>query len=130
VTGAEGGGVEAPEAGPLPTRVLRRHELLVEPINDLPQAERGGFLRTAFKGLEAGTFRTTLVVMPVGQCSPPRLSEIEHIIVVLEGAFEFRVGGERDHLEPLDQIFVPVGVQWEYRNAVLGQSSFLSITGP
>jgi quercetin dioxygenase-like cupin family protein len=115
--------------GILPTRVLRRHDLLVEPINDLPRAEQGGFLRTAYKGLEAGTFRTTLVVVPLGQCSPPRLSEIEHIIVVLEGALEFRVDDVRYRLEALDQIFVPVGVHWEYRNAVLAVSSFISVTG-
>jgi quercetin dioxygenase-like cupin family protein len=113
-----------------PTQILTKDELLLEPINDLPGAERGGSIRTAFKGLVAGTFKTNFVVMPVGQCSPPRTSEIEHIIVVLEGAFEFRVDSERHRLEVLDQIFVPVGVTWEYRNATLGQSTFLSITGP
>lgn len=81
-------------------------------------------------GLSAGTFKTTLVVMPVGQASPPRDSEIEHIIVVLEGAFEFRVGDEAYQLGLLDQLFVPVGVRWEYRNTSPDQSTFLSITGP
>ena len=37
-------------------------------------------MRTAFQGLVAGTFKTTLVVMPMGQCSPARESDIEHII--------------------------------------------------
>ena len=87
-------------------------------------------MRTAFQGLVAGTFKTTLVVMPMGQCSPARESDIEHIIVVLDGAFEFLVDDETYRLAPLDEIFVPVGVRWEYRNATLGQSSFLSITGP
>jgi quercetin dioxygenase-like cupin family protein len=110
--------------------VLTERQLLLEPINDLPGAERGGSLRTAYAGLRAGAFKTTLVVMPPGQCSPPRPSEIEHIIIVLDGAFEFRVDDQSHCLERLDQIFVPIGVNWEYRNAVLAQSSFLSITGP
>jgi quercetin dioxygenase-like cupin family protein len=49
---------------------------------------------------------------------------------VLEGAFLFIVDGVEYHVEELDQIFVPVGVRWEYLNASLGQSMFLSMVGP
>lgn len=113
-----------------PTEVLTKQEMTAQPNNTLPGAEREGSLRTSFKGLTAGTFKTNLVVMPAGQCSPPRASEIEHIIYVLEGSFEFLVDGAPHLLAELDQIRVPVGVLWEYRNAALAQSVFLSITGP
>lgn len=115
---------------PQVVRVLTRAELLDHPVHDLPGAHEGGSLRVVFKGLEAGTFKSTLVVVPAGQVSPSRDSEIEHIILVLEGSFTFVVGDEEYRLEEMDQIFVPVGPRWGYRNAALRQSSFLSITGP
>jgi len=115
---------------PLPVRVLTRRELLRGMVTTLPGAETGGTLRTVYPGLEAGTFRSTLIVMPSGQRSPPRDSDIEHIILVLEGAFLFIVDSVEYHVEELDQIFVPVGVHWEYLNASLGQSMFLSMVGP
>ena len=99
-------------------------------VTTLPGAETGGTLRTVYPGLEAGTFRSTLIVMPSGQRSPARDSEIEHIILVLKGAFLFIVDGVEYHVDELDQIFVPVGVRWEYLNASLGQSMFLSMVGP
>jgi quercetin dioxygenase-like cupin family protein len=114
----------------LPVRVLTKQALIAEPIHDLPGADRGGTMRVAYKGLVAGTFRSTLIVMPTGQTSPPRDSDIEHIIVVLSGSFEFIVDEQRYLVHEMDQIFVPVGVRWEYRNAALQQSSFLSIVGP
>jgi quercetin dioxygenase-like cupin family protein len=122
-----------PEAGagtPLPVRVLTKRELLRGMVTTLPGADTGGTLRTVYPGLEAGTFRSTLVVVPSGQRSPARDSAIEHIILVLEGAFLFVVDGVEYHVEELDQIFVPVDVHWEYRNASLGQSMFLSMVGP
>lgn len=114
----------------LPVRVLTRAQLLERPTHDLPGAREGGSLRVVFKGLEAGTFKSTLVVVPTGQASPPRQSEIEHIVLVLDGSFTFAVGDDEYRLDAMDQIFVPVGPQWGYRNAALQQSSFLSITGP
>jgi quercetin dioxygenase-like cupin family protein len=123
-------GTKAGTGAPLPVRVLTKRELLRGMVTTLPGAETGGTLRTVYPGLEAGTFRSTLVVVPSGQRSPPRDSAIEHIILVLEGAFLFVVDGVEYHVEELDQIFVPVGVHWEYRNASLGQSMFLSMVGP
>jgi glyoxylate utilization-related uncharacterized protein len=117
-------------AGDHGVRILTKAELIAEPIHDLPGAERGGFMRVVYRGLAAQSFSSTLIVMPVGQRSPARMSEIEHVIVVLEGAFLFRVDGAHYRIEELGQIFVPVGVQWEYQNAALQQSSFLSIVGP
>ena len=114
----------------LPVRVMTKRDLLRGMVTTLPGAETGGTLRTVYPGLEAGTFRSTLVVVPSGQRSPARDSEIEHIILVLEGAFLFIVDGVEYHVEELDQIFVPVGVRWEYLNASLGQSMFLSMVGP
>lgn len=121
---------EAGTEAPLPVRVLTKRELLRGMVTTLPGAETGGTLRTVYPGLEAGTFRSTLVVVPSGQRSPPRDSAIEHIILVLEGAFLFVVDGVNYHVEEMDQIFVPVGVHWEYLNASLGQSMFLSMVGP
>lgn len=115
---------------PLPVRVLTKAAMLDHPVHDLPGAHEGGSLRVAFQGLEAGSFRSTLVVVPTGQVSPDRHSEIEHIIVVLDGSFTFVVDGDEFRLDEMDQIFVPVDVLWGYRNASLQQSSFLSITGP
>lgn len=115
---------------PRPVQVLTRSELVSRGVNDLPGADRGGFLRTAFPGLVAANFRSTLVVMPLGQRSPPRQSEIEHILVVLEGSFLFRIDDAEYEVGELDQIFVPIGVVWEYQNTALGQSTYLSIVGP
>ena len=115
---------------PLPVRVLTRQDLLSQPNRGLPGAERDGTVRVAYHGLRAGTFRSTLVVMPADQSSPARDSEIEHIIYVLAGAFEFVVDGQPYLVHEMDQIFVPVGVRWEYRNAAPRESTFLSITGP
>jgi quercetin dioxygenase-like cupin family protein len=120
----------ADAGAPLPVRVLTKRDLLRGMVTTLPGAETGGTLRTVYPGLEAGTFRSTLIVMPSGQRGPARDSEIEHIILVLEGAFLFIVEGVEYHVEELDQIFVPVGVRWEYLNASLGQSMFLSMVGP
>jgi quercetin dioxygenase-like cupin family protein len=131
VTEEEGDvGSTAGAGAPLPVRVLTKRDLLRGMVTTLPGAETGGTLRTVYPGLEAGTFRSTLIVMPSGQRSPARDSEIEHIILVLEGAFLFIVDGVEYHVDELDQIFVPVGVRWEYLNASLGQSMFLSMVGP
>ncbi len=127
------GGSEGTPGGhdpPRPVELLTRSGWMSRVVNDLPGAEQGGHLRSAFPGLVATTFRSTLVVMPMGQRSPPRTSEIEHIVIVLEGAFLFRVDGTEYHVDELDQLFVPVGVVWEYQNAVLTQSMFLAIVGP
>ncbi len=124
------GNAEARAGAPPPVRVLTKRELLRGMVTTLPGAETGGTLRTVYPGLEAGTFRSTLVVVPSGQRSPPRDSEIEHIILVLEGAFLFIVDGVEYHLDAMDQIFVPVGVHFEYLNASLEQSMFLSMVGP
>jgi quercetin dioxygenase-like cupin family protein len=121
---------EADAGTPLPVRVLTKRDLLRGMVTTLPGAETGGTLRTVYPGLEARTFRSTLIVVPSGQRSPARDSEIEHIILVLEGAFLFIVDGVDYQVEELDQIFVPVGVRWEYLNASLGQSMFLSMVGP
>lgn len=123
-------GMPSNVGAPPPVRVLTKRDLLRGMVTNLPGAETGGSLRTVYPGLVAGTFRSTLVVMPAGQHSPARQSQIEHIILVLEGAFLFIVDGTEYHVEELDQIFVPVGVRWEYQNASLGQSTFLSIVGP
>jgi len=110
--------------------LLTKAQLLQRAFNDLPGAEGPGCARTAYPGLEAGTFRSTLIVMPTGQRSPPRTSDIEHVIVVLEGAFSFMVDDVEYRIEQLDQLFVPVGAVWSYQNAALAQSSFLAIVGP
>jgi quercetin dioxygenase-like cupin family protein len=115
---------------PLPVQFLSKAELISRVVNDLPGGDRGGTLRSAYPGLSAGTFRSNLIVMPVGQRSPSRESDIEHIIIVLEGSFLFDIDGVKYPVNKLDQIFVPVGVTWEYQNAELGQSMFLSIVGP
>lgn len=86
--------------------------------------------RTAYFGLVAATFRSTLIVMQRGQRSPPRTSDIEHVIVGLEGAFVFTIDGVEYRVEPVDQLFVPIGVVWEYVNAVESPSAYLAIVGP
>lgn len=111
-------------------RVLTKEQLLRGVTHDLPGAVTGGTLRSAYPGLRATTFRNSLVVMPSGQRSPARESDIDHIIVVIEGAFVFTVDGVDYRVGELDQIFVPVGVHWEYQNGTVRQSSFLSFVGP
>jgi quercetin dioxygenase-like cupin family protein len=68
--------------------------------------------------------------MPEGQRSTRRASDVEHIIYVLEGSFEFDIDGTRYELGAMDQIFVPTDVSWEYRNTFAGSSTFLSVTDP
>jgi quercetin dioxygenase-like cupin family protein len=105
-------------------------ELMASANAPLPGSDMDGTRRAAYKGLVADTFKVNLVVMPQGQRSPPRESEIEHIIYVVEGSFEFNIEGAVYDIVARDQIFVPVDVRWEYRNTSDGQSTFLSITGP
>jgi len=112
-----------------PARKMTFAELMAAANPPLPGSDADGTCRTAYKGLFGGTFKTNLVVMPQGQRSPARESEIEHVIYVIEGAFEFDVGGTLHELATMDQIYVPIGVRWEYRNSFDGQSTFLSITG-
>ena len=111
-------------------RHLPAAELLRGGFTGLPGAEVPGLVRTAYPGLEATTFRSTLVVMPPAQRSPERLSDIEHVIVGLEGAFVFTVDGVEYRVEELDQLLVPIGVRWSYRNDAPTDSSYLSIVGP
>ena len=111
-------------------RVLTRAQLIRGAKHDLPGAQDEGTMRTAYPGLEAGTFKNTMITMPAGQRSPARYSEIEHIIVVIEGSFVFTVDDVDYEIHELDQIFVPVGVLWSYVNAELGQSSSFSFVGP
>ena len=111
-------------------RVMTHAELMASANPPLPGSDADGTRRTAYEGLVAGTFKVNVVVMPAGQRSPPRESEIEHIMYVLEGSFEFDVEGVVYEVGTMDQIFVPVAVRWEYRNTFAGQSTFLSITGP
>ena len=111
-------------------RILTESEWFSAPHQDLPGAKMPGTIRTAFHGLQATCFRSTLIAMPDSQCSPDRISEIEHVIVVLSGAFEFTVDGDSFRLDVLDQIYVPIGVHWSYRNVAASESRFLSIVGP
>jgi quercetin dioxygenase-like cupin family protein len=111
------------------TRVMTYAELMASVNPPLPDADVDGTRRTAYKGLVGGTFQTNLVVMPEGQRSPARESDIEHVIYVLEGSFQFDVEGTCYQVATMDQILVPVGVRWEYRNSFDGPSTFLSITG-
>jgi quercetin dioxygenase-like cupin family protein len=116
---------------PVPAvRLLTSAELLRGAFHDLPGAHEPGSVRTAYPGLAATTFRSTLVVMPVGQRSPERTSDIEHVIVGIEGAFVFTIDGVDYRLGELDQLLVPIGVRWEYRNDAPSDSTYLSIVGP
>ena len=111
-------------------RVMPHAELLASMNPPLPGSDVDGTRRTAYRGLAAGTFKTNVVVMPEGQRSPTRASDVEHVIYVLAGSFEFDVDGTCYELSTMDQIFVPVGVRWQYRNTFAGPSTFLSITNP
>lgn len=111
-------------------RVLSRDDLIRGLVSDLPGADRGGYLRSAYPGIVGTDFRSTMVVVPLGQRSTARQATFEHIIVVLEGAFLFTVDGVGYGVEQLGQILIPIGVTWGYENAELKQSSFLSITAP
>ena len=102
-------------------------ELLATANPPLPGAGTDGTRREAYRGLAGTAFATNLVVMPAGQRSPARESEVEHVIYVLEGSFEFAVEGDRYEVATMGQIFVPPGVRWEYRNSADATSTFLSV---
>lgn len=111
-------------------RVLPKPEWLSRPNPPASQAELGGHMRLAYRGLAATNSTTTLVVVPVGQSSPTHASKAEHVITVLEGAFEFDAEGEIHRLEPLDQIFLPTAMAYGFRNVALQISWFLSVLSP
>jgi quercetin dioxygenase-like cupin family protein len=111
-------------------RLLTQAELLSEPNNGLPHATEGGMMRTHFRGLMSTNVRTSLIVVPVGQCSPVHTSRIEHIVFVLEGAVEFIVDGRRHRLERMDQLYFPPGLAYEYRNVALQTSCFYNVISP
>jgi quercetin dioxygenase-like cupin family protein len=114
----------------LPVQILSKDDLIRGLVSDLPGADRDGYHRSAYPGIVGTDFRSTMVVVPLGQRSTARQATFEHIIVVLEGAFLFTVDGVGYRVEQLGQILIPIGVTWEYENAELRQSSFLSITAP
>lgn len=117
-------------SGKAAVRVLSREDLIHGLKSDLPGADRGGYLRSAYPGIVGTDFRSTMVVVPFGQRSTAREATFEHIIVILEGAFLFTVDAVGYRVEELGQILIPIGVTWGYQNAELRQSSFLSITAP
>ena len=102
-------------------------ELLASANPPLPGAAAEGTRREAYRGLAGAAFATNLVVMPAGQRSPARESEVEHVIYVLHGSFEFAVDGDRYDVATMGQILVPPGVRWEYRNSADTTSTFLSV---
>jgi quercetin dioxygenase-like cupin family protein len=68
--------------------------------------------------------------LPIGQGSPVHTSKIEHVITVLEGSVEFIVDGVHYRLEKLDQLFIPPGLPFEYRNVALQYSWFFNVISP
>ena len=120
----------ADEADRHSTRRLAAADWFAHPNNRLPFADVGGTLRTHFRGLTSTRVRTSLIVLPIGQCSPVHTSKIEHVITVLEGAVEFIVDGAHFRLEKLDQLFIPAGLAFEYRNVALQYSWFFNVISP
>ena len=111
-------------------RVLRKRELLGQPVPNLPGQETYGFQRLLFHGLSATNFRASLVVMPIGQVTPVHDAVLEHVITIIHGVIEFSLDGETFALDPLDQIYLPRKRFYEYRNVALSESYFLNIVGP
>jgi quercetin dioxygenase-like cupin family protein len=98
-------------------RSVSLEEILREPRQSLPQADVGGYVRIAYTGLRASNCQAGLVYLPVGQGSPVHSAGVEHIITVLDGVVEFDVAGQRFRVERLGQMFLPAGVEYQYRNA-------------
>jgi quercetin dioxygenase-like cupin family protein len=106
---------------------LSRDDLFATELPRLPGAATTGFDRAAYRGLGTTFFQTNAVVLPVDQRSTARASEVDHVIVVLEGGLVVSVDGTEYSVGPWDQIFVPANVDWHYRNAHPSTTTFLSI---
>ena len=111
----------------LPVTVLRRAELFAAALPALPGAARPGGARAAYRGLATPHFRTNIVVVPGLQRSTPRASEVDHVIMILDGSIEVSVDGRAAALERWDQILVPARVDWEYRNPAEQEATFVSV---
>ncbi len=111
--------------------VLKRHDF--RPRWNSPRADTPGYGRAIIDGLKGVNFAANILVLPFGQGCPKHDFAGEVVVVSLSGEVEFRVhgsGGEqRFLLEPPDLLYIPPRVTYEYRNAGMGQATFLSIAG-
>lgn len=100
-------------------RLLSKQELLARPRYPrfkLPGAEMGGYGRVAYTGLRASNAQMGMLYIPVGQGSPAHSAGTEHLIMVLEGEMIFTLGDEEFRVGEWDQIFLPAGQFYSYRN--------------
>lgn len=111
----------------LPVTVLRATELFATELPALPGAREPGGARAAYRGLATPHFWTNVVVIPGLQRSTPRASEVDHVIMILDGSVEFSVDGRASTLRRWDQILVPAMVDWEYRNPAEQEATFVSV---
>jgi mannose-6-phosphate isomerase-like protein (cupin superfamily) len=109
------------------TVVLTREALFAAQLPALPGADRSGQVRSAYRGLATPHFRTNIVVVPGEQVSTPRASEVDHVVMVLEGCITVSVDGTEYDVDTWAQILVPAHVEWSYRNPRPGRAVFVSV---
>jgi len=111
----------------LEVRILREAEFFRSPTNNIRNEAEFGFHRTLWYGLRGTHTTTSVVVLPVGQSCEPHSSPAEHIITVLSGRLFFSAGAHSIDLLPFDQIFVPPGVEYWYRNTARTDTWFFNV---
>lgn len=116
----------------LPVSILRRAEM--RPNWTSPRSAEEGWRRAALRGaggrvISGTNFKATIMVIPVGQASPPHTWSGEHIVFGIRGVVEFTIEGESTELHPEDILFFPANAVYEYRTVGAQDASFLSIVG-
>jgi quercetin dioxygenase-like cupin family protein len=97
-------------------RLLKKRDFLFAPRYDLPLATTPPYVRGLCDGLRATNGYVHLVQMPFGQRTPRHDFGAEHIIVPIRGSVDFVTDTERFSLDPLDALFIPANLFYEYMN--------------
>lgn len=93
----------------------------------LPDAEREGFRRGMHNGIQARKAFAKLVTVPVGQGTPVHSVSADHIIFLVRGRVEFKLGELTFALAEHDLFFFPANAPYAFRNVGTEDAEFLSV---
>jgi len=99
--------------------VLRWRDQRIDWRDDpVPLADKFGWHRGHYGEMAGNKVRASISVIPFGQAGPPHSTPMEHIIFVLEGEIEFRLGPDRTPylLSKYDNLWIPADYRYEYSN--------------
>ncbi|SDH84092.1 Cupin domain-containing protein [Sinosporangium album] len=93
----------------------------------LHRDDEWGWHRGRTPAVEVTNARTGVVVLPLGQASPPHVKDADVVIIGLDGVIDFLVDGEKFRVGERDFLTVPAGCVYSYKNAGMGNASFVGI---